>query len=79
MFCKKPDVPDFHPLNYQHLKIAQGKDKTTQKILKMTNSKFATKEFHAGGKSTSLICYKGKIVIPNLLQKHVIIWYHTTL
>jgi len=78
-FAKKPDVPDFHPLNYQHLKIAQGKDKTIQNILKMTNSKFAMKEFHAGEKSTSLICYNGKIVIPNLLQKHVINWYHTTL
>ena len=78
-FAKKPDVPDFHPLNYQHLKIAQGKDKTIQNIIKMTNSKFAMKEFHAGEKSTSLICYNGKIVIPNLLQKHVINWYHTTL
>jgi hypothetical protein len=78
-FAKKPDVPDFHPLNYQHLKIAQGKDKTIQNILKMTNSKFAMKEFHAGEKSTPLICYNGKIVIPNLLQKHVINWYHTTL
>jgi transposase InsO family protein len=78
-FAKKSDVPDFHPLNYQHLKIAQSRDKTIQNILKMTNSKFAMKEFHAGEKSTSLICYNGKIVIPNLLQKHVINWYHTTL
>ena len=33
-FATKPDVPDFHPLNYQHLKIAQEKDKTIMKILK---------------------------------------------
>jgi hypothetical protein len=34
-FAKKADTNNFHPLNYQHLKIAQEKDKTIQNILKM--------------------------------------------
>ena len=78
-FAKKPDTDEFHPLNYQHLKIAQDKDKTIQKILKMPNTLYALKEVHGGGRTTPLIYYKEKIVLPRLLQKHVIMWYHTTL
>jgi hypothetical protein len=29
-FAKKADTDEFHPLNYQQLKIAQDKDKTVQ-------------------------------------------------
>ena len=75
----KADEVDFHPLNYRHLKIAQDKDKTLQKLLKKANNDYVLKDYISGGKPTSLICYKDKIVIPNLLQKHVIMWYHTTL
>ena len=32
-----------------------------------------------GGITRELICYKNKIVVPKLLQKHVIDWYHTVL
>ena len=32
-----------------------------------------------GGITRQLICYKEKIVVPKLLQKHVIGWYHTVL
>jgi hypothetical protein len=34
-FAKKADTDEFHPLDFQQLKIAQDKDKTIQKILKM--------------------------------------------
>ena len=77
-FVKAPP-PDFHPLNYQHLDIAQRQDKTLMKTLKKADSQYYLKDFHGGGKVTSLICYKEKIVIPALLQRHVIMWYHTTL
>ena len=32
-----------------------------------------------GGITRQLICHNGKIVVPTLLQKHVIDWYHTIL
>jgi hypothetical protein len=32
-----------------------------------------------GGTTRQLICVKDKIVVPKLLQKHVIDWYHTVL
>jgi hypothetical protein len=37
-FAKKADTDELHPLNYKQLKIAQDKDKTIQKILKMLNT-----------------------------------------
>src|SRR5688572_4662968 len=32
-----------------------------------------------GGITRQLICHRGKIVVPTLLQKHVVDWYHTVL
>jgi hypothetical protein len=78
-FAKKADTDEFHPLNYQQLKNAQDKDKAIQKILKMPKTLYLLKDFHGGGKTTSLVCFKERIVIAGRLQKHVINWYHTTL
>jgi hypothetical protein len=63
-FANKADTDEFHPLNYQQLKIALDKDKTIQKNLKMPKTLYFCKDFHGGGKLTSLICFKEKIVIP---------------
>jgi hypothetical protein len=49
------------------------------KILAMENTKYELQDFHEGGKTTALICYRNKIVVPNKLQKAGISWYHTTL
>ena len=71
---------DFQPLRYQHLQKAQLADTTMLKLLKDDNTKECQKECCGGGKATSLITYKHKIVIPARLQKHVIMmWYHTML
>ena len=77
-FGKEPAL-DYHPLNYKHLHHAQLADKSLMKILQKDESPYREQEFHGGGETTSLICNKGKIVIPALLQKHVTAWYHTTL
>jgi hypothetical protein len=47
-------------------------------ILAMENTKYELQDFYGGGKTTALICYRNKIVVPNKLQKAVISWYHTT-
>jgi hypothetical protein len=76
---KQPDETHFHPLNVKHLLKTQESDRTTMKILAMENTKYELQDFHGGGKTTALICYRNKIVVPNKLQKTVISWYHTTL
>ena len=73
------DDYDHHPLSYQHLSHAQQIDTNMKKILQQKDSPYQWKDFHGGGKTWSLICHNNKIVVPKLLQKHVIIWYHTTL
>jgi hypothetical protein len=70
---------DSHPVSYKHLDKAQQADDEILKILQKENSLYHTQLFHGGGTSRQLICFKGKIVVPKLLQKHVIDWYHTTL
>jgi hypothetical protein len=60
--------------------IAKCLLKSTLKNLKRLLIPYCLKDFHGGGKTTSLVvCFKEKIVIPGQLQKHVINWYHTTL
>ena len=74
----KPNL-DHHPLSYKHLQNAQHLDPQIRKILQMDNTQYYLKDFHGGGKTWSLVCFKEKIVVPKLLQKHILIWYHTTL
>jgi hypothetical protein len=54
-FAKKAHTYEFDPLNYQQLKHAQERDKTIQKILKMPKTLYLCKDFHGGGKTTSLV------------------------
>ena len=70
---------DFHPLSYAHLAEAQQRDPQIKKELQKDNTCYQIKDFHGGGKTRSLVCYKDKIVVPKKLQKHVIDWYHTVL
>ena len=47
--------------------------------LRKDTYKYQIKEFLGGGKTRSLACYNEKIVVPKMLQEHVIDWYHITL
>ena len=55
-FGKTKDEPDFHPLNYLQLYKAQRADKKLMKILNMDKTLYFLKNFHGGGKTTSLVC-----------------------
>jgi hypothetical protein len=65
-FAKKAYTDEFHPLNYQQLKIAQDKDKTIQKILKMPNTMYVHKDFHGGGKNNLIDMFQGKDSHPRI-------------
>ena len=69
----------FHPLSYHLIDQAQQVDPEIKKILRKDNSNYHIKDFHGGGKTRALVCYKDKIVVQTKLQKHVIDWYHTVL
>jgi RNase H-like domain found in reverse transcriptase/Integrase zinc binding domain len=76
---KKTDELHFHPLNFKYLLKMQESDKSIMKMLEKDSEKYTLQDFHGGGKTTSLICHKNKIVVPNRLQKAEITWYHTTI
>ena len=73
------DRMDLCPLSYKQINFAQKDDSTLMKMLADDKNKFELQVFHGGGKSWSLICNNGKIVIPEKLQFHIIDWYHTML
>ena len=76
---EKTTQVEMYPLSYKHLEIEQQRDKQIKKILQMENTKYEIQDFHGGGKIWSLVCYKEKIVVPGVLRRHVIDWYHTML
>jgi hypothetical protein len=76
------------PLTYRIIDKYQRKDTQLLKKLKRTidsntstdhTSNYHTKSFRGGGKEIDLICREDKIVIPKVLQKYVLHWYHTYL
>ena len=77
-YAKVEMTYDSHPLSFQHLEKSQNADKSLKKILLMENLPYQKHSFH-GGITKELICKNAKIVVPSLLQKHVIDWYHTVL
>mgnify|MGYP003331710574 CR=1 FL=1 len=62
-------------------KLIQKEQKRNTKLVKHAakTKGYAIQNFHGGGNTRQLICKDGKIVIPSLLQSHVIEWYHTVL
>ena len=78
-YAQEEKTFDGHPLSFQKLEKAQCADKSLKKILHMDNSPYQMHSFHGGGITRELICKNAKIVLPTLLQKHVIDWYHTVL
>jgi hypothetical protein len=74
------DLPDdIYPLQYQLIQKCQKTDKALIKKIKEKTLNYHLKSFHGGGKTRNLICHKDKIVIPDILQKKVVSWYHNIL
>jgi hypothetical protein len=74
------DLPDdIYPLQYSLIQKCQQKDKALLNKIKEKTQNYHFKSFHGGGKTRNLICYKDKIVIPDILQQKVVTWYHNTL
>ena len=71
------DLPeDAYPLSYSLLGKHQSTDKAILKELKKPKSRYSIQPFIGGGKTRELICYNGKIVVPDVLQNRIVQWYH---
>ena len=65
------------PLRYSILDKYQQED---QKLLEnLKRGVYTAKTFRGGGKEFLLICKNEKIVVPTVLRKYVLNWYHTYL
>ena len=79
-YAQEEKTFDGHPLSFQKLEKAQNADKSLMKILLQENLPYQKHSFHwRGGVTRELICKNAKIVLPTLLQQHMIDWYHTVL
>ena len=71
------DMPKAFPIAYARLAHEQAKDQALQAAF--ANSDLYRKEtFHHADKTHELITRDGKIVVPTVLQKETVEWYHTT-
>ena len=68
-----------YPLAYDTIDAAQRLDTVLLSKLKNNNAGYSSKAFCGGGKERTLITRNDKIVVPKILQKRVITWYHDTL
>ena len=68
---------DTFPLTYRMINKYQRKDKEMVEKLKCAN--YHTKYFRGGGNTFMIICKNDKIVVPEIIRKYVVNWYHTYL
>ena len=74
------DLPeDAFPLQYKQIAFYQCKDCDLLTKLKCNSTVYHIKSFCGGGKKLDLICHNDKIVIPTMLHRHVVEWYHSVL
>ena len=69
----KDDLPsNAFLITYQLINCEQNNDKTLLATVKNGEKNYLLKEFHGGSRSSQLLCYKNRIVIPEGLQKRVV-------
>ena len=73
---EKEDV--LHPAKYKTIMQYQQNNKPLIETAKL-NKSYSIKYPHEADKKYSLICRKHKIVIPKLLEKQLVEWYHNAL
>ena len=68
-----------HPTSFKTIIRFQQKYKSLIEIVKEKPDDCSIKQFHGVGKKYSLICRRGKTVIPKSIQKILVGWYHNVL
>jgi hypothetical protein len=74
------DLPaDAYPLHYKLIALHQWQQPDLLTKLAKDHDGFHLKVFCGGGKKRDLICRNDKIVIPKILQRRIVTWYHDML
>lgn len=75
----REDYPDKFPLSYQEIADRQKDDDDVQKLLQEKPEKYTETEYTFGDTAYTLITKEGRIVIPKVLQRKGVVWYHELL
>ena len=82
-FALEEDEIDFpktkYPLSHAYVQQAQSQDEALQNIYSNKPELYRKEQFTHGSSNYSLITRNGKIVIPSVLQRRAVEWYHTIL
>ena len=76
-YCVEKLDSNAFSLTYQTIDKYQRKDKELTDKIKVAN--YHTKYFLGGGNTFILICKNDRIIMPEIIQKYVVSWYHTHL
>jgi hypothetical protein len=68
-----------YPLSYAYVSQAQRKDEALQTLYSNKPEVYRKEHFKHGSTTYNLITRNGKIVIPSVLQRRAVEWYHTIL
>ena len=71
--------PETFPLTYKTISEKQNLDASLLQAIRDKTPHYAITIFRGGGKTRELITFKGKIVIPETLQRRCVEWYHINL
>jgi hypothetical protein len=74
------DLPqDIFPLTYKLISEHQNFDAPLLQKIRDKTPDYTVNIYRGGGKTRELVTFKGKIVIPQSLQRRCVEWYHVTL
>ena len=73
------DYPTKFPLSYEEIEQRQRDDAEIQKLRREKPDSYKRTKFDFGDTSYTLVTKDGKIVVPKLLQKKGVQWYHELL
>ena len=76
-FAAEPmDVLDSYPLSYRQIHLEQQRDDVLKDYIDKHSAAYRTESFKHGDKSYDLYTKDGKIVVPQVLQKKAVEFYH---
>ena len=73
------DVPDSYPLSYHRIHLEQQRDDVLKDYIDKHSDAYRTEAFKHGDQSYDLFTKDGKIVVPRVLQKKGVEFYHRLL